>query len=1014
MANSEHAELAKARELFFLGLRYREGELTDRDSRQPVFLARKDTALIVYRGRADVFAVPLRNDDQTNGPRHHLFRAESSQALFGWDTIPEANAERDGMPEANRWGLVAVGTPGTQLLEIPRAILQELAQTPEDAPVVADLLAGWIQNLTTGLVEAVPRDSRPLAAGKAFGLSASQSAHCPKGVTWVKSLEGRVSFAGRANLALPEASYVPLAAGGWLRAASPAQLHALDGPSYLAQDPAWAGLDAFHFLAQQLVEDALGRALEQERELLTRQMSAERATMEDSMLCLAAVAESHRRAFLPGPGGQSQDALLAACHAIESVLGAAGREPPRLQGKTLTLDQIARAFRLRTRQVRLEGSWWEGDNGPLLAYTTPDRHPVALLPVAPRGVSTSAPHSYRLFDPTLGTTTRVTPDLAAQLDRDAWMFYRTLPARPLQAWDLMRLGIWGTGRDLAMVFLMGLAGGLLGLVAPLAIGYLIDTIVPEAARGQLLQLMLALMVVALVTGAFQLTRALAMLRVEMRTGTAVQAAAFDRLLNLPVSFFRGYAAGDLAERALGVETIRQTLSGVAVSSLLSGIFSIFSFALLFYLDTRLALLATLLALIAVLVTTYAGYAQVRHQRVLVGLQGRIAGLILQTITGLAKFRGAGAEARGFARWAREFAEQRRRAFKARTVANHLAIFNSSYPLLVSAVIFWVVGTSQEAAFSTGTFLAFFAAFTQFLNATMQIGQAGVSLLSIVPVYERAKPIFQTVPEVDEAKADPGELTGGIELRRVSFRYGTGMVAPQGLATGGPDLAAPGHPLVLKNVSLYVKPGEFIAIVGPSGSGKSTLFRLLLGFETPETGAVYFDARDLAGLDLHALRRQIGVVLQNSQLMAGTIFENIAGGVGLTQEAAWEAVRQAGLERDIRQLPMALHTYIGVRGGTLSGGQRQKLLIARAIARQPSILFFDEATSALDNETQAQVMHGLEQLHVTRIVIAHRLSTIMHADRIYVLVNGELMQSGAYEELINQPGPFFDLSQRQLI
>jgi ATP-binding cassette subfamily C protein len=321
---------------------------------------------------------------------------------------------------------------------------------------------------------------------------------------------------------------------------------------------------------------------------------------------------------------------------------------------------------------------------------------------------------------------------------------------------------------------------------------------------------------------------------------------------------------------------------------------------------------------------------------------------------------------------------------------------SVVPIVTSMIIFLLI-ISQAATepMSIGAFLAFNAAFSQFLSACIQIMESVESVLGAVPQYQRSKPIFETLPESDDEKSDPGELTGKLEINQVSFSYDSDS------------------PPVLENITIFANPGEFIALVGPSGSGKSTIARLLLGFEKADSGSIFYDERDINGLDVRALRRQMGVVLQNGQVMSGDMMENIIGSAFLTVEDAWEAARMSGLEDDIRAMPMGMHTIVSDGGSTLSGGQRQRLLIARALVRKPKILIFDEATSALDNETQSVVNRSLEKLNTTRIVIAHRLSTIVNADRIYVIEKGRVVQSGKYSELIKTKGVFSDIARRQI-
>jgi len=387
--------------------------------------------------------------------------------------------------------------------------------------------------------------------------------------------------------------------------------------------------------------------------------------------------------------------------------------------------------------------------------------------------------------------------------------------------------------------------------------------------------------------------------------------------------------------------------------------------------------------------------RLKYQRPIMKIQGKIAGMVLQFITGISKLQVAGAEGLAFAVWARAFSEETRLDRKTGAVWIGLNVFNTAYWILTTIVLFGAMAFWVESRMSTGAFLAFNAAFGGSIGAVLAMGNALLSLLDAVPIYERAKPILQATPEVDEERADPGELHGKIELSHILFRY------------------HPDTPPVLNDLSFQVNPGEMVALVGPSGAGKSSLFRLLLGFETPEAGSIYYDGIELAGLDVTAVRRQFGVVLQNAKLTPGSIFENIVGSSLLTLEDACEAARQAGLEEDISQMPMGMHTILSEGAGTLSGGQRQRLMIARAIVARPRILLFDEATSALDNHTQGIVSRSLEQLQATRIIIAHRLSTIMNAHRILVIQGGRLVQSGHYQELIQQPGVFADMAKRQL-
>ena len=688
--------------------------------------------------------------------------------------------------------------------------------------------------------------------------------------------------------------------------------------------------------------------------------------------------------------------VLAACRILGRSLAVEMRAPKGFiaTGDLVTdAGAIGRASGVRYREVTLAEGWWKQDNGPLLTShlkKMPDTSPSVVALVR-------SGRTYFLYDPVGGVRARVTPETAALLAPKAVMFYRPFPARALNWKDLLLFGLHGTWRDAITMLTVGAATSLLALVMPLAIGVLFDTIIPGAQRSQLYQMATLLFTAELVGFLISLTSSVAMQRMEGRMEAGIQSAVWDRLLSLPVTFFKDYSSGDLVGRSLAIGQIRQMLTSTALTSIMTGVFSISSFFLLFHYSTTLALVASGLVFVAAAVSAGCAYLQMKYQRAIFEVAGKISGLTLELMSGISKLRMSGTESQAFARWAAEFTRQKTISSKSTRVSIVMAMFNGVFPALSGLAIFYFGFGMLEsgAGLTPGGFVAFNAAFGQFLGSALGLAMTAISVMGIIPAYERAAPIMKAIPESQGARLDPGHLLGSIEASRIQFRYKDDL------------------PLVLHDVSFQIKPGQFVACVGHSGSGKSTLFRILLGFEKPESGSIYFDGMDLADIDPQSLRRQMGVVLQNGRVFDGDIFTNIVGTSPLTLDDAWAAARAAGLDKDIEAMPMGMNTVISEAGGGLSGGQRQRLLIARAIVHKPRILLFDEATSALDNQTQAIVSQSLEQLNATRIVIAHRLSTILHADQIYVFDRGRIVQSGTYDELINQEGLFRDLARRQI-
>ncbi len=733
------------------------------------------------------------------------------------------------------------------------------------------------------------------------------------------------------------------------------------------------------------------RALETaERARLTRKADAELQMLDRGVRGLAGVvAHASGRAEAVADG----EPLLAACRAVGARAGIVFQPPPGWEiGRRVRdpLASICRVSRVRQRRVALRGRWWRASNGPLLGFIAEGRRPVALLPVG---------HSrYEMLDPVSGHRVPVDAAVNASLDPFAFEFSRPSPDTPITLATLGRMALGQARGDLARLLLAALAGGLLGLVLPIATGKVFSEIIPMAVPANILPLLATLVAFTLASTFFDLTRAMALIRIEGRTNSVLQSTIIDRLLALPVPFFRAFSVGDLAMRASAVNAVRGLLSGAALTTLLEGAFSVVNLGLLFYYSSQLALVAIAAVIVSIAFTSGLAIATIRIERRRQAVEGAVAGLLFEMINGIAKLRVAGAESRAFAIWTRQFREQCALGYRSGTYENFVSVFNGMLPVVSTLALLATTGSliARGTAVNTGDFVAFTAAYGAFFAAAVQLSDTFIQLLNIIPLMERAQPILQATVETSTAKPDPGELVGRIEVSHVSFRY---------KADG---------PVILRDVTMHASPGEFVALVGPSGSGKSTLLRLLLGFEPPESGAVYFDEQDLRLVDLTAVRSQTGVVLQSSRLLAGDIFENIVGSSPMTLAEAWEAAEMAGLADDIRQMPMGMNTMVLEGGSTLSGGQRQRMLIARALVRRPRIVLFDEATSALDNRTQEIVSRSLENMKATRIVIAHRLSTVRHADRIIVMEAGQVVQSGSYDELATAPGLFSRMIARQLM
>jgi NHLM bacteriocin system ABC transporter peptidase/ATP-binding protein/NHLM bacteriocin system ABC transporter ATP-binding protein len=961
---------------------------------RPLTLDDAEAVWWVSSGGVDVFYTPLESA-ATPGNRRHLCRVEEGGSIFAIS----------GIRGRSGGTLVAVGAGPAQLLKFARGDLIRLSFEEGLSAQVAVLVDDWLLRVGRALSRfAGIRGYRELEPGGCTSLEQGERFGARQGVAWVRHHSGRSLFLGRIRLPLPVLeARIPLSEDLWLTASTDCRVTACDTVTMIRTSDPWAGLDAFHGRMLDFISLVDKRELRSRRVDFRRSMAHEDALVASVTSQLAAAAME--TVISPvDPGG---DALATACRTLGQRLGMEVRAP-RTAGSDQAgeskdpLGDLARASGFHVRPVKLGTDWWRSPGGEPLLVQLADRGntPAALVPA--EGKARWVSSAYQLFDHE-GRSQPVDRALALGIASNAWTIYRTLPDEPQTKFDLVRfsLKVPGLVREMWTVFLMALLAALFGLSIPIAAGILVDQVIPEADLFSLGVMCGFLAVLALSAAIFRVVQGFLVLRIEGRVSAAIIPAIWDRLLRLPTGFFANFSSGDLAFRALEFTRVFKKISGATVTTLVMGLFAIFNLGLLYVYSWPMALCTTLLVGVMLLVTAYFLAGLLRHETSIRKIDGVISGLLLELLGGIITLRTAGAERRAFARWAGRYTERLVLSIKARRFATRINQWLAVYPILTAMIVYAGALYLDTGLLKTGNFLAFSITFANLMAAVLAIGYTSIGLLDLLPTFERIRPILEARPEFAAAVIEPVRLAGAIALNHVSFRY------------PGQDQGTK----VLDDVSLQVRPGEFVAIVGPSGSGKSTLMRLLLGFEAPDAGSVTYDGRELATLDLRDVRRQIGVVLQQAQLLSTDILGNIVGFAPLlTVEDAWEAARLAGLDEDIRRMPMGMHTLVGEGGGNLSSGQRQRLLIARAIVRRPKILLLDEATSALDNVTQAIVGDSLtNQLRgTTRVVIAHRLDVVVKADRIYVLNDSRIVQSGPYHQLVDEPGPFRELARRQML
>lgn len=944
----------------------------------PLDMGDPQFAWFIDKGAVDLFLVEHRDGVEQSAPQH-LLRADCGRLLPGVE--PQVRN--------TTLGLIAKGLPGTVLRRLPITSLAAVRSAE-----LAEHVDAWVMDVSAMLSrDVLPRPRPDVLVDPARAPAAmSGTLSAQRDVVWVSEVPpGTGLFMSLIDPAESKrgtaSTTLPLTPVSWLTLMEPVQLCARSSETLAEESLLLPTLAHFHAVVLSL--ERLNRRLAVvDQANLERARATNRRGDEEG---------ARRRLFNlygllePEDAGGSDSALLDVLRIIGRHERIDFKWPARMVASdaATALGEVLDASGVRGRRVRLaqEDRWWIGDSGAMLAFREDDGLPVALLP----GIL----GRYRELDP-FGRKIRVTPERAKSLRAEAWVFYEPLPSGSLGPRDLFRLARRGGGVDFMRFVLTGLLGGLVTLLPAMVVGFILDEVIPTGATGLLYAGTAALAAFALVRALLHVLQGTALMRLEGRATSRVEAAFWDRLLRLPLGCLHRYSAGDLAMRGMTFQHLRDTVQGVVAGAVLSMVFLSPAFLLIFYYDAVLGGVTAAFGLLSLILTVILGLGQIAPQGRVIRTIHHLAGRLFQLINGISKLRVEGAEGSAFAVWARDYREQKHAELQRSTLETHLQAFGTALPLLAGAVLILAATVPGRETITAGDFFVVYLLFILFLTGVARLGASFGAIAAIMPALAQIRPFLTEIPETS-VDGEPVETLGGeIVFDHVSFQYD------------------PDGPLILDDVSIQARPGEFIAIAGESGAGKSTLFQLALGLGQPSAGAVYYDGRDLKHLNIKQVRRQIGAVPQKVQLHPQDLWDNIVGDdEKATVEDAWHAAKLAAVDREIAAMPMGMLTNVGDSASVTSGGESQRITIAHALISNPRILLLDEATNWLDNDSQSKIMLNLMGLTSTRIVIAHRLSTLRQADRIYVLRSGKVVQEGSFAELSATEGVFQDLVRRQM-
>ena len=685
------------------------------------------------------------------------------------------------------------------------------------------------------------------------------------------------------------------------------------------------------------------------------------------------------------------DSRIITKNAIDAILKfyhVPSREvPEELEDMNEQLEYLMRPYGIMRRSVILESGWYKDAIGAMLGIRKDNGTVVALIPSGFSG--------YEYFDLESGKYIKVKKSNEDLFEDEAIAFYKPFPLKSITIKDLIvYIAQVLSVSDYVAIALATLAVSLLGMLTPKINNILFSVVVTSGSVRLLVGIAIFAICLSLTSLIISSVKSLISARINTKLSISIEAATMMRLMSLPADFFKNYSSGELQERAGNISSLCDMLVSTILNTGLTSAFSLIYIYQIFVYAPGLVIPSLIITFITIIFFVVSALMQMKISVKQMELGGRESGMTYALISGVQKIKLAGAEKRAFARWANLYAERISYSYNPPAFLKLNPVISSAISLTGTLVMYYM---AVKTGVSVAEYYAFNTAYGMVSGAFMSLSSIALTFAQIKPILERVKPLLDAKPKISEGKQVITRLSGAVEMNNVSFRYNESM------------------PNVIDNLSLKIRPGQYVAIVGKTGCGKSTLMRLLLGFEKADRGAIYYDGKDINSLDLKSLRRKIGSVMQNGKLLQGDIYSNITiSAPWLTMDEAFEAAEKAGIAEDIRRMPMGMHTMISEGSGGISGGQRQRLMIARAIAPKPKILMFDEATSALDNITQRQVCEALDAMKCTRIVIAHRLSTIKQCDRIIVLDGGHIVEDGTYRELIDNKGYFYELVERQRV